>query len=77
MIRLCGMRFAVRWIYIQVYVSLILLCCAAFFLVQLLYCQNQIDLINQFQLGRYACSDICPSYPIALSAFVCCSDYSF
>lgn len=77
MIRLCGTRFAVKWIYLQVYVSLILLCCAAFFLVQLLYCHSQVELIKQFLLGRYVCSDICPSYPIAFNSVVCCTDYTF
>ena len=74
---MCGTRFGVRWIYLQIYISLILLCCAVFFLVQLLYCQSQIDLINQFQLGRYACSDICRNYPFSLGTLVCCTDGSY
>jgi hypothetical protein len=77
MIRVCGLRFHIKWIYLQVYISLILLCCSAYFLVQLLYCQSQIDTINQFQLPLYACGDVCPDYPTTLDASFCCTDSSF
>ncbi len=77
MIRVCSLRFHIKWIYLQIYLSLILLCCAGYFLVQLLYCQSQVDTINQFQLPLYACRDICPDFPITLDASFCCTDLSF
>jgi hypothetical protein len=80
MIRLCRMRFAKRWLYLQVYSSLILLCCSGYFLVQMLYCQSQLDLISQFQLDLYACNDLCPDHPrpyLPYDAFICCTDATF
>lgn len=80
MIRVCGIRFAKKWLYLQIYSSAILLCCSGYFLVQMLYCQSQLDLIGQFQLDLYVCTDICPDYPTSMlpfDAFVCCTDNTY
>lgn len=74
MIGICNRSFRRRFTYFQAYISILLLGCAGYFFIQLLYCQSQVNILSTVSLNNYRCIDICPLYSHAsfIDQYICC-----